>query len=162
MSEITIVEYPRKRKLKSFKARKRTVAKRRRKIKAGSVSKLLKLADASFSRFVRLSNADANGIVECFTCGHKNHYKKMQNGHYISRFYKKYRFSEKNCRVQCSMCNMWKSGDLPTFRQKLLKEIGETELLSMESDYKELFKLTPEYLTEIISKYTTLLKEYEV
>ena len=147
------------RKLKAFgrKARKRLLAKPRRKIKVGSTSKLLKAADAIFSRFVRLSRADENGTVACYTCGYKNHYKKMQNGHYISRYYKKYRFSEKQCRVQCRMCNMWKSGDLATFRQNLLKEIGEPALLSMESDYKELFPLTPEYLNEIISHYTPLV-----
>jgi len=143
-----------------LKRGKRPVAKRKGKIKPKGVSKLLKEADAVFSRFVRISGSDQNGIAECFTCGHRNHYKKLQNGHYISRFYKKYRFSENNCRIQCSMCNMWKSGDLPTFRQKLLKEIGD-DLAQMESDYKEFYKLTPEYLQGIIDLYTAKLSTLE-
>lgn len=128
-----------------------------RKIKPRGVSKLLKEADTLMSRVVRLSAADQEGNVSCFTCGHRNHYKKMQNGHYISRYYKKYRFARENTRIQCAMCNMWKSGDIPTFRQNLIKEIGEAKVLAMESDFKELFRLTPEFLTERITEYQAIL-----
>lgn len=125
----------------------------RGKNKPKGVSKLMKELDAVFSRYVRLKNADSEGIVSCYTCGHRNHYKKMQNGHYISRFYKKYRFDERNCRVQCSMCNMWKSGDIPTFRIRLVQELGLAEVESMEADYKELYKLDIGFLEERIIHY---------
>lgn len=151
MKKTTLKRVPFKRGVKTPK-----VAKKKR-IKKSTYTQLLKAADANFSRYTRLVAADAEGNVRCFTCGNRNHWKKMQNGHYISRFYKKYRFSEKNCRVQCSMCNMWKSGDIPTFRAKLLKEIGEQELAAMESDYKELYKLTPDFLKEVIFYYSQKL-----
>lgn len=122
-----------------------------------TVSALMKELDAVFSRWVRISNSDPEGYASCFTCGYRAHYKKLQNGHYISRYYKKYRFDERNCRVQCSMCNMWKSGDLATYRQNLVKEIGLAEVESMESDFKELFRLEKEFLRENIAKYNALL-----
>lgn len=142
---------PRKGLAKKSLGRKPTLVRKPRKIKPKGISRLLREADSVFSKWVRLKYADQEGFVSCYTCGHRNHYKKMQNGHYISRFYKKYRFSESNTRVQCSMCNMWKSGDIPTFRMKLIAEGVDVE--SMEADYKELYKLTPEFLQETIAKY---------
>ena len=130
--------------------------------KGKSLSKLLRDADGWFSKYVRISRADLEGNVTCYTCGYTAHYKKMQNGHYISRYYKKYRFDERNCRVQCSMCNMWKNGDIPTFRAKLVAELGAAEIESMEADYKELYRLTPEFLCEIIAKYKALLDTPEL
>ncbi len=125
--------------------------------KPKGVSKLMKELDLIFSRWVRLSNADQEGFVSCYTCGHTSHYKKMQNGHYISRFYKKYRFDERNCRVQCSMCNMWKSGDIPTFRMKLVEELGLEVVQEMESDYKDLHRLEVGFLEERIAHYTQMI-----
>lgn len=124
--------------------------------KPKSYTKLLKEADSVFSKYVRLKYADQGGNVSCYTCGHTNHYKKMQNGHYISRFYKKYRFDERNTRPQCAMCNMWKSGDIPTFRMKLIAEGVDVE--DMEQDYKELHRLTPEFLQETITHYKALVE----
>lgn len=128
------------------KGKKRVSAK-----KPKSYTKLLKEADSAFSKYVRLKYADQEGNVSCYTCGHRNHYKKMQNGHYISRFYKKYRFDERNTRPQCAMCNMWKSGDIPTFRMKLVEE--GVDVQSMEADYKELFRLDAGFLEGIIIQY---------
>lgn len=130
--------------------------------KGKSLSKLLRDADGWFSKYVRISRADHEGNVSCYTCGYVAHYKKMQNGHYISRYYKKYRFDERNCRVQCSMCNMWKNGDIPTFRAKLVQEIGRAEVESMEEDYKETYRLTPEFLCEITAKYKALLGPVDI
>lgn len=138
--------------LKRAKAKKRVSLR-----KPKTVSKLMKEADILMSRSVRLTHADENGMVKCYTCPYVAHYKKMQNGHYISRFYKKYRFAEKNTRPQCSMCNLWKSGDTATFRINLVKELGVEPIEAMESDYKELFRLTADFLEERIANYKALI-----
>lgn len=122
-----------------------------------SVSQLMKDLDAVFSRWVRLSFADKDGIVSCYTCGYQNHYKKMQNGHYISRFYKQTRWDERNCRVQCAMCNLWKNGDATTFRENLVKEYGEQVVQEMEASRKISQKLDHDWLIERIAFYTSLV-----
>lgn len=137
---------------------------KRKKVRKGAdktVSALMKELDAVFSRWVRISNSDPEGYASCFTCGFRAHYKKLQNGHYISRYYKKYRFDERNCRVQCSMCNMWKSGDIPAYRMKLIAEIGSAEVESMECDYKELYRLDKDFLCEKIAHYKALLESVD-
>ena len=62
---------------------------------------LIKKLDNLFSLYTRLKYSDKNGIVTCYTCGIRKHYKDyMQNGHFISRRHYILRWSEKNTRVQ--------------------------------------------------------------
>jgi hypothetical protein len=162
----TLTRKPLKKKAGSALKRQKTPLEgaKKKKTRKGSdktVSALMKELDAVFSRWVRISNSDAEGYASCYTCGFRAHYKKLQNGHYISRFYKKYRFDERNCRVQCAMCNMWKSGDIPTYRMKLIEEIGSAEVESMERDYKELYRLDKDFLIAKIAYYKAILESVE-
>ena len=43
-------------------------------------SKLVKKLDTVFSQYIRQKNS-IDGIATCFTCGKKDHWKKLQNGH---------------------------------------------------------------------------------
>lgn len=97
-------------------------------------AKLKKKLDTIFSRYVRMSHANRlNGNVICYTCGYVSHWKKMQNGHMVSRYYLNTRFDERNCRPQCFTCNMYRNGMIPDFSQRLERELGE-------GITKELFK----------------------
>ena len=113
-----------------------------------SISKLMQRADKLFSLNVRQSGANKEGLVQCYTCGNWNHWKKMQNGHYLSRYYKAARWHEDNCRVQCMMCNLWKRGDPIKFRQKLVAEIGLARVLNVEKLRYAPVKLSREFLQE--------------
>lgn len=125
----------------------------RRKTPVRGVSKLIKDLDAIFSRYTRIRASDASGNVSCYTCGHRNHYKKMQAGHYVSRFYKAVRWNEDNVKVQCVMCNMWKNGDAANFREKLVAELGEGGVRYLEESRKVVEKLNPEVLAAKIAYY---------
>src|SRR3990167_4502451 len=92
--------------------------------KEKSISKLMKEADRLMSLSVRQKYANQDGNVKCYTCPYINHWKKMQNGHLVSRFYKETRYDERNCRPQCYTCNMWRNGMTPHFAAKLQKELG--------------------------------------
>lgn len=127
-------------------------------VKKVSVSKLIKELDKRFSLKTRLKYADKEGICTCYTCGHKAHYKKMQAGHYISRFYKKTRWDERNVRVQCVLCNLWKRGDSVPFRQKLVEEYGEKAVKEMELSRNETQKLEKEWLLEKLKEYDIINK----
>tara|TARA_R100001443_G_scaffold107677_1_gene117649 strand:+ start:1544 stop:1936 length:393 start_codon:yes stop_codon:yes gene_type:complete len=80
---------------------------------------LIKKLDKVFSEYIRRRTADQKGYVECFTCGKKDHWKKMQCGHFQSRKHYSTRWNEDNCQVQCVGCNMFKSGEQYKFGLKL-------------------------------------------
>lgn len=130
---------------------KRTVGQiKPKKPKEKSISKLIKEADALFSKRVRGENADSDGICTCFTCGFRAPLKRVQCGHYLSRFYKAARWHKDNARTQCWMCNIYKKGDAVGFRMRLVSEIGEARVLAVEELRNAPIKLTREYLTNLI------------
>lgn len=119
--------------------------------KALSITKLMKMADKLFSYNVRQINVPV-GTLSCFTCGKRFEKKKLQCGHYLSRYYKAARWDYDNARPQCMMCNMWKRGDPITFRANLIKEIGEERVKAVEAKRNVSFKLTREFLEDLIAK----------
>lgn len=135
-------------------------ATKRKKTGEVSISFLIRKLDGLFSKYVRLNRADKEGIVPCFTCDKPFHYKKLQNGHYISRFYKSVRWNTDNCRPQCMWCNMLKSGDIVNFRERLIKEIGEPSVLELEQARTQLWKADRAELQQLIDFYQVWLDEY--
>lgn len=114
-------------------------------------SKLIKEADRLWSLKVRQGAADAEGTVNCYTCSYKAHWKKMQNGHYITRSAKYTRWDPDNQRPQCFVCNMRNQGMSHLFRENLVKEIGEQRVLALEVRAKPLFREPDSYIQEIIN-----------
>ena len=147
-----IVSLPSKKRRTSSK-RPKTALKRKKKEK--TISALTKELDTVVSRFVRLSRADPEGMVICYTCGHKAHYKKIHAGHYITRFFKATRWDLRNLRPQCFMCNIYRKGNAVIFRQNLVKEYGEEEIKEMEKSVDFLVRggLRREYLQEQIAVF---------
>lgn len=111
-----------------------------------SISKLMQRADALLSSRTRQRGASSDGYNVCYTCGNVRPWKKLHNGHYLSRFYKAARWHEDNCRPQCMMCNLWKRGDPIRFRQNLINEIGEARVLAVEALRNAPIKLSREFL----------------
>lgn len=129
--------------------------------KPKSISKLIKEADALFSRQVRMRGAwqDPRGVWwnRCFTTGYEAPVSKLHAGHYLSRYYKAARWHRDNCRPQSVMANIWMKGDSVKFRQNLVKEIGEERVLAVEALRDAPIKLSREYLENLIRS----LKEQE-
>jgi hypothetical protein len=72
-----------------------------------STKSLIKECDRLMSLFIRQSNANQFGQVQCSTCGFSYPWKQIQNGHFQSRRYYSTRWQEKNCAPQCARCNCW-------------------------------------------------------
>lgn len=125
-----------------------------------TVTKLVKELDSAFSRYVRLSRS-TDGSVACFTCGHWAPVTKMHAGHYVSRFYKKTRWDERNVRPQCPMCNLWRRGDPATFREKLIQELGESVVKELEESRHGLNKLNRVWIEEKLVEYKAKIAPYE-
>jgi hypothetical protein len=51
---------------------------KKKKARKPTRSWLVKLLDSLFSQWFRKTQADKNGICECYTCGKRDHWKKMQ------------------------------------------------------------------------------------
>ena len=106
--------------------------------KKGKVT--VKALDKLFSLFVRLSGADKEGLVRCYTCPYVAHWKKIHAGHYISRWYKRTRWDENNVRPQCFSCNIWRKGNAVVFRHNLVDELGRELVEQMEKTAREMQK----------------------
>lgn len=121
-------------------------------------SKLVKQADAVFSEYIRRRYAKDN-IAECFTCGKKDHWKKLQCGHFQSRKHYATRWNEDNCQVQCAGCNVFRYGEQYTFGRNLdayIKE-GLAEELNILSN--KTVKYSNPDLIELIEFYKKKIAE---
>lgn len=119
---------------------------------------LIEELDRLVSRYVRLKNADKDGLIQCYTCPAKKPIGEMQAGHYVPRGNMLLRFDiERNIRPQCKDCNEYKRGNLAIYGQKLELELpGVTELLYNESLL--VYKYTRDELRQMINDYTRKIK----
>lgn len=118
-------------------------------------------ADRIFSVFVRLSAADKNGNVKCFTCDILSGWKNMQCGHYVKRGNLFLRWDLRNCRPQCSICNEYKRGNYIQFTKRLEKQNpGITDILMEEG--RLVYKPTRAEVQSIIDEYSERVKKLRV
>ena len=89
---------------------------------------LVKKLDTIFSEYIRRRYAK-NDIAECVTCGKKDHWKKLQAGHFMSRKHYSTRWDERNVEVQCQGCNVWRYGEQYKFSLHLGPELSEELLI---------------------------------
>ena len=128
-------------------------------MKKKTTTQLKKELDKWFSQYIRLRRADANGLVECFTCGKIDHWKKQQAGHFQSRRHLTTRWNELNVQVQCVRCNMFNQGEQYKFGKLLDVRIGDetSEKLERLSKHTAMFRRV-DYL-EMIEKYKEKVKK---
>ena len=124
--------------------------------KKPSRSKLVKKLDAVFSQYIRLKDS-ADGYATCFTCGKKDHWKKLQNGHFQSRKHYATRWDEQNCQVQCAGCNVFRYGEQFLFAKYLDERFyaGLSDELYFKS--KQIVKFTNSEIEDMILKYKKLV-----
>ena len=109
-------------------------------------AKLKKELDKLVSEYVRRSNADHRGMVKCFTCQKQYHWKRIQNGHFISRIHLNTRFDydttkPSNCMPQCYRCNINLSGNQWQYARKLNEKFGEGTAEQIELRSKQTIKM---------------------
>jgi len=102
--------------------------------------------DKLVSEYVRRSNADHAGMVKCFTCSQQYHWKRIQNGHFISRIHISTRFDydttkPSNCNPQCFRCNINLSGNQWHYARKLNEKFGDGTAEAIEQRSKQTIKM---------------------
>jgi len=115
---------------------------------------LIKKLDNIFSKYIRLRDADENGICRCITCGTPHHWKSCDNGHFIKRQYMSTRFHECNCHAQCRECNWLQQGVDAKYEQAILNKYGETQLLKLKWMKGQVKKWSRFELEQMIKEYT--------
>jgi hypothetical protein len=126
------------------------------------LSTLIKKLDKVFSEFIRLRDADENGICRCISCGARHHWKEMDNGHYIKRQHMVLRYDTNNCHAQCRTCNWLKQGNDSEYRKALVTMWDESEVIRLEwfgSQTRKWSAFELEYLIKDYSQKVTELKK---
>lgn len=122
---------------------------------------LIKKADSAFSRYVRRKHADVRGIVRCITCDKEHEWKKIHNGHFMSRRHMNTRWNEQNTAPQCAGCNTFRGGEQYIFGKKLDEKYGAGTSEKMEVLSRQTTKMGIYDIEEIYLKYKQLNDEYE-
>lgn len=115
----------------------------------------------AFSEWIRLRDADENGICACITCGVRKHWKQMQAGHGIGRQHWGTRYDERNVNSQCVRCNHWGQGEQAAYAVAVDRKHGEgtwEHLLLKKQFGKRLSDFEIKVLTE---HYRKEAKKYE-
>ena len=114
---------------------------------------LVERLDTVFSQYIRRKDA-INEIAECITCGKKDHYKKLQCGHYMSRRHYSTRWDEDNCHVQCAGCNVFRAGEIYLYGKYLCSKFDNNfpDMLYAKSNIT--VKFADIDLIELIEHYT--------
>jgi hypothetical protein len=118
-------------------------------MKKPSRKTLIKKLDTIFSIYIRRKDA-INDIATCVTCGKKDHWKNLQNGHFMSRSNYSTRWDENNVGVQCYGCNISRAGEQYKFSQYLGNKLSEEMYLKS----KKSVKFADVDLIELINYYT--------
>ena len=125
------------------------------------MKKLFKKLTEKFSEFIRLRDADDDGICICPLCDKSGKWIYFHCAHYIKCRHGALRWHERNCHAQCPECNcdQYTDGQFAKYQDFMTKkytpgEIGELHMLK-NSD----FRPTKYELQIKIDHYTELVKE---
>lgn len=126
----------------------------------------IKKLDAALSKYIRSSNADDAGLVECFTCGKRNNWKyETDAGHFQTRskYSTRWLYDPDNGLVnimpQCKHCNLTNGGQQYIFGKRLDSIFGEGSAEKVVDLGNTLRKYTTGEIVELRKKYEELLKE---
>lgn len=116
---------------------------------------LIEKLDKIFSVYIRTRYA-VDEIAECYTCGKKDHYKKLQAGHFASRRHYSTRWNEYNVQVQCYGCNIANQGMQFQFGKNLCSQYGDNFAEDLMIESKQIRKFTDEEILDMINYYSSI------
>ena len=144
--------------------REKKARKVKKEFKESDKSTLLKLAQMTFNKFIRLRD-EKNKCISCdYEWGGIKHQRQAHASHYISTSKSRLlRFNEDNVHKSCQICNTHLSGNLAEYRIRLIKKIGipRVEELEKLASVSEPCKYTIDNYKEIIIIYKQKIKLYE-
>lgn len=143
----------------------------KKKVKKLTVSKAKKKTWAIFSLYIRtrdtnklaryLGGDKVERVGSCFTCGKLISSKEGQAGHFIQGRHSSVLFDPRNTHLQCVGCNLFKSGNLIPYYEKMLKEYGQEVIDELKSLDKQIKQFKVDELISLKEYYEQKLKELE-
>lgn len=121
----------------------------------------VKALDTAFSKWVRLSGADHAGFCECWTCGIRKHYTRMDAGHFQTRAKYSTRWDERNVKPQCKRCNMTNGGHQYEFAKRLDAEYGRNTAEQVTFDSNQPRKYTTQEIRDLTALYRRKVRDLE-
>ena len=125
--------------------------------KKSTRKRLIDKLDKIFSQYIRLRESK-NHNSECFTCGKVDHWKKLQNGHFMSMKHLSTRWDETNCQVQCAGCNVFRYGEQYKFSVGLNAKYGDGTADAMLQKSRQTLKIDNAELEAKIKYYQDLVE----
>lgn len=120
-----------------------------------------KKAWSAFSKWVRMSSADKNGMVKCVTCPTVKHWKEMDAGHYLPGRNNSILFDENQVHPQCKQCNIFKSGNPNRYEEYMVNKYGQEKINEMRLKQRMTVKINSGEMKLIELHYKNKLKELE-
>lgn len=127
----------------------------KKKTKAKTRSWYVKELDRVFSLYVRQSKPPV-----CVTCGKKDEWQNLQNGHYFSRGKYATRWDEMNCWPQCVGCNLFKSGNYTEYAFFMINTLGMDKLAALHKKSNTIVKIPTPVIREKIEEYKQKLLQF--
>jgi len=115
-----------------------------------------------FSEFIRLRDADNNGITTCITSGRRVHWKDADAGHFIGRRHRATKFDEQNVQAQSRHDNRLASGSQFAYGHAIDLKYGEgtaLKLLALSRTTCKRGKFEIDELTKYYKKEVARLKQ---
>lgn len=109
----------------------------------------------AISLYIRMSNADINGNVKCFTCDKAWHYKEIDAGHFLHG--NNMDFIEENIHPQCTACNRYRSGNAIEYTVRMIKLYGNEFVEELIVKKHQINKYGIQDLRDLEIKYKELL-----
>ena len=140
--------------LKKQASKKWNKEKKIRKEKLQTTQDLMKIAQTTFNKWIRLRDKN----TPCISCRNPVP-KKVNAGHYIASGKSKFlTFNEDNVHLQCEYCNTYLHGNLLDYRINLINKIGIERVEYLENNRHKVKRYTKQELREIISVYKIKVK----
>lgn len=111
----------------------------------------------AFSLYIRLRDANKDGICSCFTCGLLRHFRQIDCGHGIPRQHNATKFDEQNNHAQCKGCNKFGQGEREKYGIAVDKKYGVGTWEKLQIKSKQSSKALNAFEIEHFAKYYTEL-----
>ena len=121
-----------------------------------------KSADGWFSKYIRIRDANKNGVCKCITCDTKKHWKEMDAGHFQSRRYNATRWHEQNAHAQCQACNKYNAGEQYLHAKEIDLRYGKGTADFIEKIAKSITKINKTEVMEIAKSYKAQAEELAI
>lgn len=114
---------------------------------------------SAFSKYIRLRDADIDGVCRCVTCGQEKPWKKIQAGHFIPGRTNRVLFDEKCVHAQCFVCNVRLGGNMIRYWLWMEKTYGRPWIDALIETMDEPLVYGIEDYVGLANRYEKLAKE---